>query len=93
MAKMKASRTRESAPMARPASACAECSAPFLSSHGFKVTNASAAFWPWPEKLKPSTLTILSTSGWPRRNFSACCITASVRACVAPGGSCTLAMM
>jgi hypothetical protein len=28
------------------------------------VTKASAAFWPWPEKLKPSTLTMLRTSGW-----------------------------
>ena len=62
------------------------------SPQGFSVTKASAAFWPLPEKLKPSTLTILSTSGWLRKNASACCMTASVRVCVAPGGSCTLAM-
>ena len=89
---MKASRTFESAPNARPASACAECSAPFLSSQCLSGTKASAAFWPLPEKLKPSTLTILSTSGWLSMKLSACCITASVRACVAPGGSCTLAI-
>ena len=89
---MKASRTLESAPKARPASACAECSAPLRSSQGLSGTKASAAFWPLPEKLKPSTLTILSTSGCCRKKLSACCITASVRVCVAPGGSCTLAI-
>jgi hypothetical protein len=91
-AKMNASRTFDSAPNARPAMPCAECAGPSRSSHGFRVTNASAAFWPLPEKLKPSTLTICETSGWFRKKPSACCITANVRPCVAPGGSCTFAI-
>ena len=74
-AKMNASRTFDSAPNARPAMPGAECSGPSRSSHGFRVTNASAAFWPLPEKLKPSTLTICETSGWFRKKPSACCIT------------------
>ena len=51
------------------------------------------AFWPVPEKLKPNTLTMLCTSGCFRKKPSACFITAIVRSCVAPGGSCTMAMM
>jgi len=50
---------------------------------------ASAAFWPWPEKLKPSTLTMLCTSGCFSMKPSTCCITPSVRSTVAPGGNCT----
>ena len=92
-AKMNASRTPISAPKPRPASACAEWAAPSRSFQSFSGTKASAAFWPVPEKLKPSTLTMLWVSGWFRKKPSACFITASVRSCVAPGGNCTLAMM
>ena len=51
------------------------------------------AFWPWPEKEKPSTPTMLSTSGCLSMNFSTCSIADSVRSCVAPGGNCTLTRM
>ena len=61
--KMKASLTPESAPMARPATASAPCSAPLRSSHGLSETNDSAAFCPWPENEKPITATMLATSG------------------------------
>ena len=61
--KMNASLMPDSAPMARPAMAPAACSAPLRSSQGFSDTNDSAAFWPWPEKEKPITATMLATSG------------------------------
>ncbi|MCY1556598.1 hypothetical protein D9M68_933590 [compost metagenome] len=88
--KMNASRTPESAPKARPATASAELPGAVRSSQSLSVMNASAAFWPWPEKLKPSTPTMLCTSGCWSMNPSTCFITASVRSCVAPGGNCTL---
>ncbi|MDT4844248.1 hypothetical protein FQZ97_781990 [compost metagenome] len=88
--KMNASRMPESAPKARPATAWAELPSPERSDQSLSVTKASAAFWPWPEKLKPSTPTMLCTSGCWSMNPSTCFITASVRSCVAPGGSCTL---
>ena len=91
--KMKASRTPDSAPKARPASACAESPSPLRSSQSLSVTKARPAFWPWPEKLKPSTPTMLCTSGCLRMKPSTCFMTSSVRSCVAPGGSCTLTMM
>jgi hypothetical protein len=87
---MNASRTPISAPKARPASACAVCSAPLRSSQGFSGTKARPAFWPEPLNEKPSTLTILSTSGCFMKNCSTCDMAASVRACEAPGGNCTL---
>jgi len=59
IAKMNASRTPISAPMPRPASDCAEWSAPLRSLQSFSGTNASAAFCPVPEKLKPITLTMV----------------------------------
>ncbi len=90
---MKASFTLIIAPKVRPASPCAECSGPLRSLQSFSGTKARPAFWPWPEKLKPITLTIEATSGCASRKRSACCITASVRPCVAPGGSCTLTSM
>ena len=89
-AKMNASRTPINAPNARPASDCDECSGPLRSLQSFSGTNARPAFWPWPEKLKPITLTMLCTSGCLSMKPSTCFITSSVRPCVAPGGSCTL---
>jgi hypothetical protein len=77
-------------PNARPTSACADCPGPGRWSQSFSVTKASAAFWPLPAKLKPSTLTMFCTSGCCSIQPSTCCITSSVRFCVAPGGSCTL---
>ncbi|MNV63630.1 hypothetical protein D3C71_1562340 [compost metagenome] len=91
-ANTKASRTPDIAPMMRPAIASAECSAPWRSPQSLSVMNARPAFWPWPEKLKPSTLTMLETSGCCSANFSTSSITAWVRCSVAPGGSWTLAM-
>ena len=91
--KMKASRTPESAPNARPASACADWPSPSRWSQGLSVTNASAAFWPWPENEKPSTPTMLCTSGCLRMKSSTWAITLRVRSWVAPGGSCTFTMM
>ncbi|EWS63939.1 hypothetical protein Y695_02826 [Hydrogenophaga sp. T4] len=61
--KMNASRIPDSAPKARPATAWAALPSPERSDQSLSVTNASAAFWPWPEKLKPSTPTMLCTSG------------------------------
>ena len=90
---MNASFTPIIAPKVRPASACAVCPGPSRSCQSFSVTKASAAFWPWPEKLKPSTLTMLLTSGCLSMKPSTCSITASARLVVAPGGSCTLTMM
>jgi len=87
---MKASRTPISAPKARPASACAELPGAARSDQSFSVTKASAAFCPCPEKLKPSTPTMLCTSGCFSMKPSTCSITARVRSTVAPGGSCTL---
>ncbi len=88
--KMKPSRTPPIiAPKALPASAWALCSGPLRSSQGLSGTKASAAFWPAPEKLKPSTLTILSTSGWAMKKPSTFLMTASVRSSAAPGGNCT----
>ena len=88
--KMNASFTPISAPNARRATACAECSAPARWSQSFSVTKAIAEFCPEPEKLKPSTLAMLWTSGCLSMKASTCSITLSVRLAVAPGGSCTL---
>ena len=66
---------------------------PLRSLQSFSVTKARPAFWPLPEKLKPSTETMFCTSGCASMKASTCCITASVRFCVAPGGSCTLTRM
>jgi hypothetical protein len=84
--KMKASRMPIRAPKARPATSCAELAGAVRSSQSLSVTKASAAFWPWPEKLKPSTPTMLCTSGCLSMKPSTCCITSRARACVAPGG-------
>ena len=83
----------DSAPKARPASALAEWAGSLRSSQSFSVTKARPAFWPWPEKLKPITPTMLCTSGCFRMKPSTCCMTDSARSCVAPGGSCTFTMM
>ena len=88
--KMNASRMPLNAPKARPAKACAELPASLRSDQSLSVTNARAAFCPWPEKLKPSTLTMPCTSGCLSTKPSTCCMTASVRSRVAPGGNCTL---
>ena len=92
-AKMKASFTRDSAPMARPAMALAECCGPGRSSQGLSVTNEMPAFCPWPENEKPITATMLLTSGCLSMKASACSTTARVRSCVAPGGSWMLSRM
>jgi hypothetical protein len=88
--KMNASRMPLRPPNARPAKSCADAARRLALGQSLRVTKASAAFWPWPEKLKPSTLTMLCTSGCLSMKPSTCCITSSARACVAPGGSCTL---
>ena len=85
--KMNASRTPISAPKARPAKSCALLPGAVRSLQSLSVTNASAAFWPWPEKLKPSTPTMLCTSGCLSMKPSTCSITARVRSWVAPGGN------
>ena len=91
--KITASRILPRAGKARPTSAWAECSGPWRSSQGLSVTKARPAFCPEPEKLKPTTLTMLSTSGCLSMKASVCFMTSSVRACVAPGGSCTFTRM
>jgi len=78
------------APNARPASACDEFCGALRSDQSFSGTNTRPEFWPWPEKLKPSTATTWSTSGCFMKKPSTCCITAVVRSIVAPGGNCTL---
>ena len=92
-AKMKASRTDIIAPNTRPASAWADWPGLARSAQSLSVTKASAAFWPLPEKLKPSTPTMLCTSGCLSTKPSTFSITSSVRFWVAPGGNCTLTMM
>ena len=91
--KINASRMPDKPPNARPATSCADWPGPWRSLQSLSVTKANAAFCPWPEKLKPRTPTMLCTSGCFRMNCSTCSITASVRSCVAPGGSCTFTMM
>ena len=86
-AKMNASRTPDSAPMARPAMASAVCSAPARSDQSLRVTKDRPAFCPWPEKLKPITATMFLTSGCLSMKSSTFSTTAWVRSSVAPGGS------
>ena len=59
----KASRMLCSAPVARPASDMALSSGLVRSPQSFRVAKASAMFCPVPEKLKPTMLTMLATSG------------------------------
>jgi hypothetical protein len=88
--KMKASRMPIRRAEGAPGQGLRRTAGPVRSAQSFSVTKASAAFWPWPEKLKPSTPTMLCTSGCLSMKPSTCCITSSARSCVAPGGSCTL---
>ena len=50
-------------------SASADCSGP-RTDQSLKVGNASAALSPWPEKLKPLTMTALATDSRDMMNFS-----------------------
>ena len=85
---MKPSRTALSAPVMRPDSDIASSPLPERSPQSFSVANASAMFWPSPEKLKPWIDTRSLTSGCCITNSPAWAITACVRSWVAPGGSC-----
>ncbi|MCY1298883.1 hypothetical protein D9M70_483900 [compost metagenome] len=68
------------------ASASADCSSPRWD-QSLKVGNASAAFSPMPEKLKPVTRKDEATASRGCRKPSSSRTAASVRARVAPGGS------
>lgn len=92
-AKMKASRMLDSAMKARPEIAAAECSAPERSLQSFRITKARPAFCPWPEKEKPATVTMFSTSGCLSMKSSTWCSTSLVRDCAAPAGNWMLVMM
>ena len=51
------------------------------------VVNASAAFWPLPEKLKPRIIVVLPTPGSRALCASICSATLIVRTWLAPGGN------
>ncbi|MNS77603.1 hypothetical protein D3C72_1111860 [compost metagenome] len=60
--KMIASLMNDSAPKARPTSACAVSPSPVRSFQSFRRTNAIPPFWPRPKKEKPATVIIWSTT-------------------------------
>ena len=93
MANTDESRCFDMAPVIRFATPCASWPGPVRSFQSFSGMKASATFWPWPEKLKPTTPTMLATSGCFMMNASASASTSLVRASVAPAGSWMLAMM
>ena len=67
----------------------------FLSrlAQSLNITKPRPAFWPWPEKLKPCTVSTSETAGRVPRYCSRCWVVSSVRDSVAPGGSCTSVFM
>ena len=90
--KTMASRSCDSAIVPRNAMAEAASRGP-RSPQSFSVTKASAAFWPWPKKEKPRTVTIRDTPGSAMKCFSAASIAAMVRFTVASDGAWKLTMM
>ncbi len=89
-AKTRASRMVAKNPKALATTPLTLSASPLRSFHGRSLTKAKPMFWPLPAKLKPATEnTPLTASFWSTRKWcSTWRSTSSVRALVAPGGSC-----